>query len=210
MYTLYWGPNSAAFAPQILLEEIGAKHELKLIDIASNQHKSPEYLKLNPNANIPTLVVDGKQVILESAAICLYLAERHPEAKLAPAIGDPARGLYYQWLAHLTNTLQPTYLAYYYPDRFTDDAKGTGAVQSRAKARLGEIWGRIDKALGEKGPYLLGDRFSGGDAFLFMLANWQEPMPDLYSRFKHVKRCADTVRARPAVQRILPANGIAA
>ena len=210
MYTLYWGPNSAALAPQILLEEIGARHELKQIDIASNQHKSPEYLKLNPNAKIPTLVVDGKQAIFESAAICMYLADRHPEANLAPAIGDPARGPYYQWLAHLTNTLQPTYLAYYYPDRFTDDAKGTEAVQSRAQTELGGIWGRIDKALGEKGPYLLGDRFSGCDAFLFMLASWQEPVPDLYSRFKHVKRCADTVRARPAVQRVLPANGMAA
>ena len=210
MYTLYWGPNSAALAPQILLEEIGAAHELKRIDIASNQHKTPEYLKFNPNAKIPTLVIDGKQTIFESAAICLYLAERHPEARLAPAVGEPARGLYYQWLVHLTNTLQPAYLSYYYPDRFTDDAKGTDAVQSRAKTELGEIWGRIDKALGEKGPYFLGDRFSGCDAFLFMLANWREPVPDLYSRFKHVKRCADAVRARPAVQRILPANGIAA
>jgi len=210
MYTLYWAANSAALAPQILLEEIGAKHELKRIETASNQHKTPEYLKLNPNAKIPTLVVDGKQVIFESAAICLYLADRHPEANLAPAIGDPARGLYYQWLAHLTNTLQPTYLSFYYPDRFTDDARGTAAVQSRAQAELGEIWGRIDKALGEKGPYFLGDRYSGCDAFLFMLSSWQDPLPDIYSRFKNVSRCADLVRARPAVQRILPANGMAA
>jgi glutathione S-transferase len=210
MYSLYWGPGSAALAPQIMLEEIGAKHELKLIETSKDQHKTAEYLKLNPNGKIPTLVVDGKQVIFESAAICMYLADRHPEAKLAPAINDPARGLYYQWLAHLTNTLQPTYLAYYYPDRMTDDAKGAGAVQSRAKTELAQIWGRIDKALGEKGPYLLGDRYSACDAYLFMLSTWQDPLPDLYGRFKNVKRCADLLRARPAVQRILPANGLAA
>jgi glutathione S-transferase len=209
MYTLYWAPNSAALAPQIMIEEIGAKHELKAIDIPS-QLKAPEYLKLNPNGKIPTLVVDGKQVVYESAAICMYLADRHPEAKLAPAIGDPARGSYYQWMAHLTNTLQPTYLAFYYPDRLTDDAKGVGAVQSRVKIELGEIWGRIDKALGEQGPHLLGDRYSACDAFLFMLSNWQDPIPDIYSRFKNVKRCADLVRARPAVQRVLPSNGMAA
>lgn len=210
MYTLYWGPNSAALAPEILLEEIGARHEIKTIDISQQQHQTADYLKLNPNGKIPTLVVDGRQVLFESAAICLYLADRHPEAGLAPAITEPARGLYYQWLAHLTNTLQPTYLAYYYPDRFTDDPKGTAAVQSRAQAELARIWGRIDKALGEKGPYLLGERYSACDAFLFMLSSWQDPLPDLYGRFKNVKRCADLVRARPAVQRILPANGLAA
>ncbi|HWA44302.1 MAG TPA: glutathione S-transferase family protein [Hypericibacter adhaerens] len=210
MYTLYWGPNSAALAPQILLEEIAAPHELKTIDTSQQQHQTADYLKLNPNGKIPTLVIDGKQALFESAAICLYLADRHPEAKLAPSIAEPARGLYYQWLAHLTNTLQPAYLAYYYPDRLTDDPKGAPLVQSRARKDLAQIWGRIDKALGEKGPYLLGDRYSACDAFLFMLSCWQEPLPDLYGRFKNVKRCAELVRARPAVQRILPANGLAA
>jgi glutathione S-transferase len=210
MYTLYWGPGSAAFAPQIALEEIGVKFELKTVDTSKNEHKTAEYLKLNPNGKIPTLVVDGKQAIFESAAICMYLADRHPEAKLAPGTGDPARGLYYQWMLHLTNTLQPTYLLYYYPDRHTDDASGAPAIQSRAKALLGEMWGRIDQALGAKGPYLLGERYSLADAFLFMLSTWQDPMPDIYARFKNVKRCADLVRARPAVQRTLPANGLAA
>jgi glutathione S-transferase len=210
MYTLYWGPGSAALAPQIMLEEIGAKHEIRTVDTASQQHKTPDYLKLNPNGKIPTLMVEGGQVLFESAAICMYLADRHPEAKLAPATGDPARGRYYQWMTHLTNTLQPAYLAYYYPDRLTEDAKGAPAVQAQARTELGEIWGRIDKALGEKGPYLLGDRYSACDAFLFMLSTWQEPLPDIYSRFRNVKRCADLVRARPAVQRTLPSNGLAA
>lgn len=210
MYTLYWGPGSAAFAPQIALEEIGVKFELKALDTAKNEHKTAEYLKLNPNGKIPTLVVGGTQVLFESAAICMYLADRHPESNLAPGTTDPARGLYYQWMLHLSNTLQPAYLLYYYPDRHTDDAKGTAAIQSRAKTLLAEIWDRIDQALGAKGPYLLGERYSLADAFLFMLSTWQDPMPDIYGRFKNVKRCADLVRARPAVQRTLPANGLAA
>ena len=90
MYTLYYSPGAASLLPHVLLLEIGAAHELALVDIASGANRQPDYLRLNPNGVIPTLVVDGRPC-LETAALLLLLTERHPEAGLAPAAGDGDR-----------------------------------------------------------------------------------------------------------------------
>lgn len=207
MYRLYWAPGSAAMAPHAVLEEIGAPYELWPVDL--EVPRSPDYFKLNPNGKVPTLVAKDGQVIYESAAICLYLADRHPEAGLAPALDDPLRGLYYQWMAHLTNTLQATYLLYYYPERQTMNPAHAPEIRARAADELLLIWDRINQTLAA-GPYLLGTRFSVCDLYLQMLASWQEAAPQLYARCHNVKRCLDLVAARPAVRRMLARHDLAA
>lgn len=207
MYTLYWSPGSAAMAPHAVLEETGAAYALEPVDLGAP--RLPDYLKLNPAGKVPTLVVDGGQVIRESAAICLYLADRHPEAGLAPAVEDPARGPYYQWMAHLTNTLQATYLLYYYPERQTVNEAHAPEIRARASDELLVLWDRINQALAA-GPYLLGERFSLCDIYLQMLASWHETVPQLYARCRNVKRCVALVAARPAVHRMLVQHDLAA
>jgi glutathione S-transferase len=206
MYTLYWSPGSASMAPHCCLEEAGAAYALQRVDTAKGEHRSADYLALNPNGKVPTLVVDGGLVMTESAAICMLIADRHPEAQLAPATGEPARGGHYLWLTHLTNTLQPAMLEFYYPDRHTASANGTDAVAAKARETVAEIWQRIDAHLQARGPYLLGERFSAADAFCFMLSTWQECCPDTYARFPGVKRLAELVAARPAIGRVVAQN----
>ena len=82
---LHYYPGNASFTPHVLLREIGAPFELKLVQRAEGAHKQPEYLKLNPNGLIPVLV-DGELVLYETAAICMHLADAHPGAAL-PALG---------------------------------------------------------------------------------------------------------------------------
>ncbi len=139
----------------------------------------------------------------------MHLADRHPQAALAPSPDDPQRGLYYQWLAHLANTLQPAYLLYYHPERHTTNPDHAGEIQAKAKDELQAIWGRIDRALAA-GPYLLGRRFSAADLYLHMLSTWQDPVPQLLTRCRNVKRCVDLVTQRPAVQRMPQRNAEAA
>jgi len=206
MYTLYWSPGSASMAPHGALEESGAKFELKLVSTDEGAHRDPAYLKLNPNGKVPTLVVDGSFVMFESAAITMLIADRHPQAKLAPGPDEMARGYFYQWMAHLTNSVQPAMLRYYYPERTTADAGGAEAVTSKATEEIGTLWGRIDQHLGAKGPYLLGDRFSAADIFAHMLSTWQSCCPNTYERFPNLKRLADLVAARPAMQRMIQKN----
>ncbi len=210
MYTLYWAPNSAALAPQICLEETGAKYETRRVPINEVPEKDPGYLKINPSGKVPTLVLKDGQIVSEAAAICLYLADRHKDAKLMPASGDPALGSALQWLIFLTNTLQTAILRFYYPDRHTSDPAGTKAVSESALAEIAMLWGRIDTYLAGGGPFFLGDRFCAADPFAFMLFNWQDSCPGLPKRFPHVARLAEAVRARPSVQRILGENELAA
>lgn len=209
MYTLYWSPGSASMAPHCCLEEAGAAYSLKLVDTGKGEHRTPEYLALNPAGKVPTLVVadstsGGGFTMIESAAMCMLIADRHPAADLAPKIDDIARGHFYMWLTHLTNTLQPAMLRYYYPDRHTTGE--TEAVVNKAMEEVAAIWSRIDAHLRLKGPYLLGERYSAADIFLTMLSLWQDCCPDTYRRFASVKRLADLVMSRPAIARIAAAN----
>jgi glutathione S-transferase len=209
MYTLYFTRGSASMAPHALLEEIGAAYVLKHIDAGANQQNDPAYLRLNPHGRVPTLVIDGKQVIYESAAICLYLADRHAEAKLAPAIDDPLRGTYYQWLAYLTNTIQERYLLFFYPERNISNPAHAPEVKASATDALITHWQRADQVLA-KGPYLLGDRFSVCDLYLQMLYSWRDPAMKLEARCPNLHRAAELIAARPAVQRMLAQNEMAA
>ena len=105
MLHLHHFPGNASMAPHMLLEEIGAPYALQYVDRNVHAHKAPEYLKLNPNGLIPVLV-DGDLVLYETAAVCLHLVDRHPEAGLAPRVGSAERAHFYKWMAWLTNTLQ--------------------------------------------------------------------------------------------------------
>src|SRR5262245_27567980 len=116
-------------APHAALEETGAPHELVLVDMKSNAHKKPDYLKLNPNGRVPTLV-DGDQAIYESAAIMLHLADKHPGSGLAPAVGTADRARYYQWMVYLTNTVQEAYIEYYHPDYYAKTEAGQAEVKA--------------------------------------------------------------------------------
>jgi glutathione S-transferase len=208
MYKLFYAPGSAAMAPHAILEEIGAKHELVPVDLKSKAHQKPQYLKLNPKGRVPVLV-DGKFAMTESAAIIMHLTDRHPEAKLAPALGTPERGHWYQWLLYLTNTLQPAYLEYFYPERSFPDAPNTQQqLKSSAEHRLASMFIYIDSELAARGPYLLGETFSAADVFMHMLARWSRWFEKPAYRYIHIKQLTDLVKARPAVQRMMKAQGI--
>src|ERR1700734_2650870 len=97
MMKLYWSPRSRSFSSLWLMEETGQPYERVLTDISTGAQKAPEYLAINPMAKVPALT-DGDATLAEAAAICAYVAERYPEAKLAPPLGDPLRAKYLYWL----------------------------------------------------------------------------------------------------------------
>ncbi len=146
MYTLYYAPGTAAMAPHAALEEIGADYKLVPTEVAKDKPRDPALLELNPNGWVPVLI-DENGPIHESAAIMMYLAERHPEAGLAPSSGDPTRGRYLQWLVYMADTLQIAYQMHYYPERHSTDPDDVPCVQAKAAERLARVWGYIDAAL---------------------------------------------------------------
>ncbi|MEE1657182.1 glutathione binding-like protein [Microvirga sp. CF3062] len=206
MITLYYFPGNASLMPHMMLREIGAEFELRFVDRAQNAQKSPEYLKLNPSGRIPVLV-DGDLVLFETAAIALYLADKFPQAGLAPALGTRERAEFYKWMIHLTNTPQTEYMPWYYPHEHVSDEAAQPAVKQAAGERLNRMFDVISEQLGDK-TWLLGDRFSAADLFLFMLIRWGRGMPRPPRSLPNLNALAERVLARPAVQQALDAEGI--
>lgn len=214
MYKLFYFPGNANLAPHMTLEEIGAPYRLEFVDRAVNAQKSAAYLALNPTGRIPVLV-DGGLVLYETAAICLHLADRHPEAQLAPPLGSDERAHFYKWLAWLTNTLQAELITYFYPERLTDDAAATAQVNAHAEARIMEMIDLAEaqlarNAAAQAGPWLLGAQYTVLDPYLMMLCRWTRMMGNPARNRKHVGKFLDAMWARPAVQRAFDQEGLKA
>lgn len=176
-----------------MLEEVGVPYRVELVDFAKKEQKSAAYLALNPMGKVPTLVHRGV-VITEVAAICAYLADAFPDAKLAPPPSDPARGTYLRWLFFGAGCLEPAIV-----DRMLNRAPaeepgrvGYGTFEATLDA--------LEKAI-TPGPFVLGDRFSAADVYIASQLGWGialskciEPRPAFLA---YVERCNE----RPASQR---------
>ena len=157
---LYWRPGTASMAPHAALAEIGVEYDLVLTERDEAQSDAG-YRELNPLGVVPTLV-DGDLVVTESAAILLYLADRYPEARLAPQ----ERADFYRWLVFMTNTVQTTMLRFFYPERY-----GGPGVEAMASADAARLFGILEARLDGR-DWLVGDHRTGADLFLFMLTRW--------------------------------------
>ncbi|MDE1149197.1 MAG: glutathione S-transferase family protein [Azospirillaceae bacterium] len=207
-YTLFYFPGNANLAPHMALEELGVPYELALLDRTNAEHKSAPYLARNPTGRIPTLL-DGDETVFETAAILLYLADQHPESRLAAAPGTPGRGRFLTWLFHLTNTIQPEYRVYYYPEQHVTDPSNAADAKATAERRLGEMFALIDRELAGR-PYIAADHVTVADFLLLMLVRWGRNFAHPPRDLPHLGRLCAELLARPAVQRTFAQEGLAA
>lgn len=195
---LYHRPQSRSVRPRWLLEEIGAPYELVTLDHAKGEDKTPAYLKIHPHGAVPALV-DGDLALFESAAICMHLADKFPDKRLAPAIGSPARGLYYQWMVYAMATLEPPVLQIFMNTVMLPEAQRSAAAVAEGRKAFGEVAKVLSAALTGK-SYLLGEQFSAADVMIGSTLGWGQFMgllegqPELSA---YVKRLTE----RPAYQR---------
>ena len=208
MYQLHYFPANASAAPHMVLEEIGVSYDLVLVDRARNAQKSKEYLKINPNGRIPTLV-DGKLIVSEAAAIILHLVDQHANAGLAPQVGTRERATFYQWLTFLTNSLQEELMIWQYPDRLAGtDALAIEVVKRGAEARASSFLDVVEDHLLANGPLFLGNKLSAADLYLVMLSRWARPMARPPRSRPNIAKLLDKVTALPAVRRAYAQEGI--
>ncbi len=200
MYKLYYALKSASMGTRVMLEEIGAPYELIQTTVDMDKSRPPDQLAINPNGWVPVLIWDNG-AMYECAAITVFLFDRHPEANLAPTIDDPKRALYLQTLVYFSNSVQNAFQLNYYPDRFADTQADEPSAQRRGNRRLKETWKVIDDQIGDN-EWMLGNKFSAADIYLFMLTTWLRPARGhpAIDEFPNVKRIADLVVQRPSVQ----------
>jgi glutathione S-transferase len=200
MYTLYYSPGTASLAVHLALLEIGAPHQLELVDLERNSQRSESYLRLNPHGQVPTLVIDGI-ARTESAALLMMLADRHPEARLAPPPGTPERDEWYQWLVFQSNALGARFRNWFYPPDL-GAAEHPPALRASLQARIESLWTQIDGQLATRGPYLLGAELSAADLLLIMYMRWSRNMPRSALEWPALKKFATLMRARPSWQKL--------
>lgn len=189
---LYTNPMSRGRIIRWMLEEIGVPYELRVVEFGETM-KTPEYLALNPMGKVPTLVHDGA-VVTEVVAICAYLAERFPEAALAPPLGSPARAAYLRWLFFIAGPLEMAMTAKQYQWRIDAEnsmSVGCGMADDALRA--------IEQQL-HKGPWLCGDSFTAPDLLLSSYLGWYLRWDMLESKPVYVDYVA-RAEARAAAQR---------
>jgi glutathione S-transferase len=198
MLKLYHSAQSRSTRPRWLLEEIGAPYELVRVDISKQEHKTPEYRQIHPHGVVPALV-DGDLTLMESAAICAYLADKFPAARLAPPVGTAERGRYYQWMFYAMATQEPPVLQAFMHTVRLPEGERSATVAEQARSSFAEVADVIANGLAGR-PFLLGEQFSAADVMIGSTLAWSQFMGLLNGRqalLEYVQRLS----SRPAFQR---------
>jgi glutathione S-transferase len=199
--TFYTAPQSTATITDVVFAELGTPHERVVIDIRAKDNQKPDYLKLNPNGKVPTIVHDGT-AIWESAAITIYLGETFGvDKKLWPAAG-PKRGEAMKWVVWSNVTLGD---AVYRVGRNTGnwvpaDQQNAKAAEAAAKD-IQELLGILDHELAGK-QYLTGGEFTLADAHVNSFLDWLRYQKMDFSKFSHLNAWGERCAARPAYKKV--------
>lgn len=204
MLTLYYAPGTCALASHLALEYAGAPYETVRVDFSKKEQRSPEYLRLNPKGRVPALVTD-RGILTETPALLLYISQTFPQAGLAP-LDDPfllARAN--EFNSYLCSTVHVAHAHRMRGYRWADDAQAIEAMKKKVPQAVGGCFELIESQM-LKGPWVLGERFSICDPYLFTLAQWMESDGVDPSRFPKVADHRQRMAADPVVVRVLAAQ----
>jgi len=187
---LYYNPRSRAAIAKWMLDECGADYEIVPIDLQQRQHKTPEFLRINPSGKIPALV-DGSSRIFENAAICLYLGDKFPEANLAPRLDAPERGRYLSLMVYSTAQLEPA---------MRDELMGVETLPQGGWTDFQTAQDVIEAELGD-GAYLFGEWFTAADVMIGSIFIYKRLWSSPSERPK-IGAYVDRLLSRPAVMQM--------
>jgi glutathione S-transferase len=190
--TLYHAFPSRSSIVRWMLEEIGEPYDLELLRLGEGEQLKADYLAINPMGKVPALK-HGDVVITEAAAICTYLADAFPQAKLNVPIGDPRRGVYLKWLFFGPGCIEPAITDKAYP-RAEQPRRGTLGY-----GNYDLVMDVMAKGLG-KGPYLMGEQFTAADVVIGSTLRWGMMFGLLPTRPEFMAYVG-RLEQRPALQR---------
>ncbi len=199
---LYTNPMSRGRIARWMLEEVGVPYRTELLSYGASM-KEPDYLAINPMGKVPALR-HGDAVVTEGAAICAYLADAFPNAKLAPALDDPRRAAYYRWLFFAAGPVEAA---------VTNKMLGVEVSAERRRmagyGSLDDVLRTLEAAVGGDG-YLTGDQFTAADLYLGAQIGWgmmfgtMEKRPALERFWGRIVNRPAAVRARELDDALLP------
>ena len=198
---LYYAAGACSLSPHIVALEAGIPVELVKVDTKAKRTASDQdYWLINPKGYVPALTLDDGELLTEGPAIVQYLADLKPESGLAPANGTTARYRLQEMLGYINSELHKTYSPLFKPE--TPDA-----VREERKEYLRKRYRLLEERLAQH-PWLVGDRFTVADAYLFTVTNWARHVAFDLSEFPALLDFQKRVAERPAVQAALEAEGV--
>src|SRR4029077_3739602 len=199
---LYFAPGACSLSPHIVLQEAGIAAEVEQVDNQEKKTKSgTDYWTINPKGQVPALQLDSGEMLTEGPVIVQYLADQKPGSGLVPPAGSIERYRVQEWLNFITSELHKSFGPIFRPPT-------RNAYKTISKENLGKRFDWLDKQLAGK-QYLMGDKFTVADAYLFTVLRWSPRVNLDTSKWPNITAYMDRVAARPKVQEALKAEGLA-
>jgi glutathione S-transferase len=196
---LYFAPGACSLSPHIVLREAGIPFELEKVSLSKKQTAAgADYLAVNAKGYVPALELDDGQILTEGPAIVQYLADQKPEAGLAPANGTMERYRLQEWLNYIATELHK-------PLGSLFNAKAPEETKAATRENLAKRIGFVAESLAGK-PYLMGERFTVADAYLFAILSWGRLTRFDLGPWPAIVEYMERVGARPAVQAAIEAD----
>jgi glutathione S-transferase len=196
---LYFSPGACSLSPNIVAHEAGIPLELVKVDVGTKTIVSDgDFWAVNPKGYVPALQLDDGQVLTEGPAIVQYLGDLKPESGIVPKAGTLERYRLQEMLGYINSEIHKSYSPLFNPET-------PAAAADERKAYLKKRYKLVEAALAGK-PYLLGDKFTAADAYLFTVTNWASYVKLDLSDFPNLAAFQKRVSARPAVQEAMRAE----
>jgi glutathione S-transferase len=194
-YQLYGDLGSGAFSAEAALAEAGAPYSFEIVSLDRNEQKQPSFLAINPSGKVPALRLPEGEIVTESAAILLTLADHFPQAGLLPPHGGKDRAQAYRWLAFMAGEIYPIVEIVDYPERFAPE--GAAALQDQARQRIRERVLIVERMI--HGPYFLAHGFSLLDIYAAMFSRWSLEAAWKAANLPKLLALAEAVSQRPGI-----------
>jgi len=200
MLKLFWAPGTCALASHIALEEAGAKYETAKLDFSKGDQRKPEYLKVNPKGRVPALITD-RGIITETPAILAWIAQTHPQAKLAPS--DPFDFAHAQaFNSYLCSTVHPAHAHRPRAARWSDDLAAQETMKAKVPQNMTDCFTLIEHDF-FNGPWVMGAAYSVCDPYLYTVSGWLAADGVDIAKFPKVHDHFKRMQARPVVKAVL-------
>jgi len=191
--------------PHAALNEVGASYKLVEVKLGSDQQYTPEFLAINPRAQVPVLTLPDGTVMTESVAMAIHIADCHPESDLMPETGETNRAIAYRWLVFSAVNLWETGDRITEPHHYSANESDYEGIRAKARGDLDRYWDMAVDAISD-GPFFLGQRFSAVDICLLMIAQWHFDPETLLKRHPKLVTLCDAVRGRAAMKEVWDLN----
>jgi glutathione S-transferase len=201
MIKLYYTPETCALASHIALEEAGANYSTVRIDFATDEQRSPNYLAINPKGRVPAMVTE-RGILTETPAMLAFIAQSFPQARLAPLEDLFAFAQVQAFNSYLCSTVHVAHAHRMRGRRWADDAAAIAEMKRKVPESVGACYELIEKKM-LAGPWVMGERYTICDPYLFTLAQWMEGDGVDPARFPNVSDHRRRMAERPAVRQAI-------